>query len=203
MKTPLAFVLALALATLAAAADLALKDGRVLRNAVVTKQDPTTITVRHSEGFSQVEKSKLPDELAAQYPVDEAAAARQRTIEGNERVEAVAELNRKRARKANEAAARVMALQASPEYKRNQSIKNAVGSYIHNHFAKWYPKGSKRWGYQIPEYTLEDPVALPTSGSSWTVDGVVKSKDGSEDQRITATVIFAHGSYSVMEFERH
>lgn len=81
MKTPLVLALALLCTVLASAADIALKDGRVLRNAVVTKQDPTTVTVRHAEGFSQVEKVKLPDELAAQYPVDQAAAEAQRKAE--------------------------------------------------------------------------------------------------------------------------
>lgn len=81
MKTPIALVLALVLAALAGATDVTLKDGRVLRNAVITKQDPTTVTVRHAEGFSQVEKAKLPDELAAQYPVDQAAAETQRKAE--------------------------------------------------------------------------------------------------------------------------
>ncbi len=81
MKTLLALVLALAIAALASAADLALKDGRTLRNATITGQSPTTVTVRHAEGFTQVEKGKLPDELAAQYPIDEAAAAQQRTAE--------------------------------------------------------------------------------------------------------------------------
>lgn len=81
MKPLLVLFLALALAALASAADLALKDGRVLRSAVITKQDPTTVTVRHSGGFTQVEKTKLPDELAAQYPVDIASAEAQRAAE--------------------------------------------------------------------------------------------------------------------------
>ena len=72
----------------ASAADILLKDGRVLKNAVVIKQDHSSVTVRHTEGFSQVEKTKLPDELAAQYPVDaegEAAALAQQAADANRR----------------------------------------------------------------------------------------------------------------------
>lgn len=61
--------------------DITLTDGRVLRDAKVLGQSPTTITVRHSEGFSQVEKAKLPPGLAELYPIDQAAAEIQRRAE--------------------------------------------------------------------------------------------------------------------------
>lgn len=77
MKPPLALAFALLCAALAVADDLALKDGRVLKDAVVLKQDAATITVRHTGGFTQVEKQFLPDDLAAKYPIDYEAAERE------------------------------------------------------------------------------------------------------------------------------
>ena len=81
MKTPIILAVALLAAELASAEDIALRDGRVLINAVVLKQDASTVTVRHSGGFSQIEKSKLPDDLAEKYPIDEEAAEVQHKAE--------------------------------------------------------------------------------------------------------------------------
>lgn len=74
LKTAVVVTGALASAALAVAADFALKDGRVLRQATILKQDPTTVTVRHAEGITQVAKAQLPDAMAADYPVDAEAA---------------------------------------------------------------------------------------------------------------------------------
>lgn len=50
------------------AADLTLADGRVLREAKITGQSATTVTVRHAGGLASVPKAALPAELQAQYP---------------------------------------------------------------------------------------------------------------------------------------
>jgi hypothetical protein len=55
------------------AADLTLRDGRTLRDYRILSQSPSTVTVRHAAGLAKVDKAQLPDELAAQYPVDPAA----------------------------------------------------------------------------------------------------------------------------------
>lgn len=73
-KRSLAVAWTLVCTALAVAADIALKDGRVLRQAVILRQDPTTVTVRHAEGIAQVAKVQLPEAMAADYPVDDAAA---------------------------------------------------------------------------------------------------------------------------------
>jgi hypothetical protein len=62
--------LALVAASFASAADITLKDGRVLRDAVVIRHDAATVTFRHTTGFTQIERSKLPEVLAAEYPLD-------------------------------------------------------------------------------------------------------------------------------------
>lgn len=70
---PLALLAALCLS--ASAADIALSDGRIFREAKIVSQSPTTVTIRHAAGFDQVPKAKLPPDLAAQYPSDDAAAS--------------------------------------------------------------------------------------------------------------------------------
>ena len=73
-KLVAALSFALVAASLASAADITLKDGRVLRDAVVVRDDAATVTFRHTAGFTQIEKSKLPESLAAEYPLDAAQA---------------------------------------------------------------------------------------------------------------------------------
>lgn len=65
---------ALLATSLAAGMDLTLSDGRVLHDAHFVRQDAATVTFRHAGGFAQLEKQKLPPELRAQFPLDEAQA---------------------------------------------------------------------------------------------------------------------------------
>ena len=69
-KLAAALTLALLATSVAGAADITLNDGRMLREAVVIKQDAATVTFRHSAGFTQIEKSKLPESLATEFPLD-------------------------------------------------------------------------------------------------------------------------------------
>jgi hypothetical protein len=74
MKTiPTLFVLSVLCAT-TFAADIALSDGRVLKDATIASQTPRNVTIRHATGLISVAKTLLPSELQAKYPVDEAAA---------------------------------------------------------------------------------------------------------------------------------
>lgn len=73
-KLVVALSLALVATSFTSAADIALKDGRLLREAVVVKHDAATVTFRHVAGFTQIEKAKLPLELAVMYPLDTAKA---------------------------------------------------------------------------------------------------------------------------------
>ena len=61
-------------ASITHAADIALTDGRVFRDASVLSQTPRTVVIKHADGLSGVAKTLLPAELAARYPLDEAAA---------------------------------------------------------------------------------------------------------------------------------
>jgi hypothetical protein len=65
---------ALLATSIACAADITLKDGRVLRDAAVINEDAATVTIRHTSGLVQVDKAKLPESLAAEHPADAAQA---------------------------------------------------------------------------------------------------------------------------------
>jgi hypothetical protein len=57
--------------------DVALADGRVMRSVVVLSQNGLAINVRHAGGLTKIEKRQLPPELLAQFPINEAQAARE------------------------------------------------------------------------------------------------------------------------------
>jgi len=69
---------------------LSLKNGRVFHNVKILKVHPLTLNILADEGLTQINKSVLPSDLAAQYPVDNAAAAAEQKEE-----ETSAEVSRK------------------------------------------------------------------------------------------------------------
>lgn len=77
MKRPLLVALFLGLAAALQAADQSWKltDGRTVTVIKVLSQNATHVTVRCADGILQIDKRQLPEELRAQYPYDEAAAA--------------------------------------------------------------------------------------------------------------------------------
>ena len=74
MKNTLTLLCLFFFSGLAYAADIALADGRVLKDATVASQSPRTVTIRHADGLSSVAKTLLPIELQTRYPIDEAGA---------------------------------------------------------------------------------------------------------------------------------
>ena len=95
LATPL--VLALLATAPLNASDLALKDGRVFRDAIVVREDAATVTLRHAGGFAQVEKSKLPEHLLAQHPFDATQAQLETERQAAEVAARLAEAQRQRA----------------------------------------------------------------------------------------------------------
>ena len=67
-------LLAFAAALPASAADLTLTDGRTFHDATIVSQTPRKVVIKHTDGLSGVEKTLLPADLSARYPIDEAAA---------------------------------------------------------------------------------------------------------------------------------
>ncbi len=55
------------------AEDITLKDGRVLNDASIHSQSALSVMIKHRDGVSSIAKNLLPDNLAAQYPVDQKA----------------------------------------------------------------------------------------------------------------------------------
>ncbi len=100
-----ALCLGLLVAAPLAAVDLALKDGRLLRDAVVVREDAATVTFRHAGGFTQVDKSKLPEQLATTYPFDAAQAQLDAERQSQEALARLAEAKRLQAERARKAAA--------------------------------------------------------------------------------------------------
>ncbi len=74
MKTIRFILVAATMSSATFAADIMLKDGRVLKDASVTSQSPLKVTIKHASGLSSVGKELLPSDLQAQFPVNEAAA---------------------------------------------------------------------------------------------------------------------------------
>lgn len=201
MKTPIAFILALLAAALVSASDLTLKDGRVWTGATIIKQDPTTVTVRHSGGFTQVEKTKLPDELAAQYPIDTTAAEAQRAAE-LARVEQLKRDQTHRAASLKDAAEhRMVATQKTPEFRRVQAIRSAVGQYLQKHFGRAKRTTAKSWSFGIPYYKLDDPVPVAGAIDRWTVAGAVEPVAGQPAQSVEATVAQFGDTYKVIQVD--
>lgn len=54
--------------------DIALTDGRVLKDAAIVSQSAGRVCIRHEGGLTQVE-NKLPADLAQQYPAASEAVA--------------------------------------------------------------------------------------------------------------------------------
>ena len=68
-------MLAVCAASVAAfAEDIAITEGRTLKDAKILSQSPASVMIKHAEGLSQVAKKVLPEALREKYPVDEAAA---------------------------------------------------------------------------------------------------------------------------------
>lgn len=75
----LAFMVLLAFAVPVRAEDQqwTLADGTTVTVVKVLSQNATHVTIRSAEGIQQIDKRRLPEELQAKYPYDEAAAAAQ------------------------------------------------------------------------------------------------------------------------------
>jgi hypothetical protein len=96
MKRYIAFIALCALALLVRAEDQkwSLSDGTTVTVVKVLSQNATHVTIRSPEGIQQIDKRRLPDELKAQYPYDEAAANAQASAAEAERARLAAAAER-------------------------------------------------------------------------------------------------------------
>jgi hypothetical protein len=197
MKT-MQFIFVAAVMTVSAfAADITLKDGRVLKDATVTTQTPRTVTIKHTAGLSSVDKNLLPPELQAQYPVNEAAAkeADQRAaaakaaaleIQKNES-DRVAKLREQREKSA--AASEANQVNDSARVKKDTAeVKTSAASLARRYFEQkyaWSPGSTATC-----EVTIYD--ARPTEGwtGRWNVTGraIIKRYDNNQSHSDAAPI---------------
>lgn len=154
MRPQLALALALLASALASAADIALPDGRIFREASIVGQSPTAVTIRHAEGFAQVEKAKLPPELAAQYPVDAAAAAATE-----------AESQRRAAALSAAQAAKAQQIRSSPS--RTPAVSAVRPAEPSFEFPPKLTDARDRWRWRTKPLTI-GPGSLGAMGPAWT-----------------------------------
>jgi hypothetical protein len=96
MKRRLLVALLLGIAATLRADDQSWKltDGRTVMVIKVLSQNATHVTVRCADGILQIDKRQLPEELRAQYPYDEAAAAAKQAAEDATKAKAAAQAGR-------------------------------------------------------------------------------------------------------------
>jgi hypothetical protein len=172
------------------AADILLKDGRVLKDATIKSQAPRTITIRHAGGLSSVAKDLLPSEFQAQYPIDEAAA-----IEADRRAaiarEAAQEFHKKEAERVallhkrhesdsieNEAN---QAKDAADQKLTAQAAKGNASALAAHYFEYDYAPGS------TCDVTISDVRPLEGSAGRWLVRGSVLIRKSGTRQNWTDT----------------
>ena len=170
------------------AADILLKDGRVLKDATIKSQAPRTITVSHAGGLSSVAKDLLPSELQAQYPIDEAAA-----IEADRRAviarEAAQEFHKKEAervvllRKQHESdVAEYEASQAREDTAQRLAAQSARGnaSALAAHFFQFeYARGS------TCDVTISEIRPVEGWAGRWLVRGNVLIRKSGDRQNLS------------------
>lgn len=180
MKTILAVCATAAISTFAFSAEIALKDGRVLKDASIVSQAPRTVMIKHANGLSSVAKELLPPELQPQYPVDEVAArqAEEKSIVAREtaekfhkaEAERVAAVRKQRA----EAAAELKAQQADDTAHRN--AERAAAKAGAQQLAKRYFERDYNWSTSTtPTYDVTIDDVRPVEGwpGRWFVSGRV------------------------------
>jgi len=171
MRTPLLLLGATMLALAGSAADLALGDGRVLRDATIRSQTPGAVVVRHADGLSSVDKKLLPPELQAQYPVDEAAALAaerqaalaQAKVQADQQARAerrARELEERRKNAPAEAAAQAQEAERLAE--EQAAVKAGAISCARDYFLREYDRNA------FDERTCEVTLAEVRPADGWT-----------------------------------
>jgi hypothetical protein len=169
MKTKIALLVVLLSAVPVSAGDIALTDGRVLKNATVVSQSPGRVCIRHAAGITQVEKSKLPAELAEQYPATPEAVA----AEDAHREELARAAQEKEERRSEnwQQQARFSRQAPEPVATSADSIKNAAESYAYRYFRDVERRGtnsSVTWRVSV---VTEEPEPISGWANQWRVSG--------------------------------
>lgn len=123
--------IALCAATVAAfAEDIALTDGRTLKDAKILSQSPTHVTVKHLEGIAQVSKKVLPEALRTKYPVDEAAAAEMKKKDAILKAQQIADAQRREADAVERRRLRLAAEPRSTRESRTYRVEYCIRGWV-------------------------------------------------------------------------
>ena len=209
MKTPIALVLALAMATLVSAADITLTDGRVFREAVVVSASAGRVCLRHPGGFVQVDKALLTGELAERYPADASATARE-----DSRLAADAQAKAERDSRAAEqirTARQSTHSSASDEPAADlaaETIKEVAREYAQSYFERNQPGSTNSWSFSMG-CSVSEPEPMAGWIDQWRVSGEVGTRDiaaqggiSSVSHRFEAIVAKRGTRYSVIDFTK-
>ena len=202
----LLIVALLSAACAATAADIALSDGRVLRDARIVSQSAGRVCIRHTEGITQVEKALLTGDLATRYPADHAAIAREDDKLADEakrqadRVEAKARAMEQRQ------SARPSMRDDTPASQDAKEIKAVARAYAERYFRRNQDGSTNSWSFSMDAF-VEEPETMAGWLNQWRVSGEVSTRDlsstgglSSVSHRFEAIVTLKNGVYSVIDF---
>ena len=131
------------------AENITLKDGRVFKDAEVFSQSPLSVMIKHRGGISSVQKKFLPDNLLAQYPLDEKALSESKALDEKTGLEAQAkERAIKSTREAAENGDAGAQFAEGNKYFSGEGIARDFGEA-----AKWYRQAAEQ-GEKHAEYAL-------------------------------------------------
>lgn len=164
-----------------------LADGRVLENARANAEDASTVTFLHRSGISKIDKRLLPEDIAAVFPFDSAAAAEQAEAAAAQRDQSRArqaeredELRRREARR-QEAQLAVAERQADAKPSAPPAASPAEIEEVAAARARQYFEDEKRTGSGQTlvfgvKLRLEEPVEIAGWTNRWRVDGEASYK---------------------------
>lgn len=172
MKTKLTLLVALLAAVLAPASDIALTDGRVLKDAAIVSQSAGRVCIRHEGGLTQVEKNKLPADLAQQYPAASEAVAAEDARREELAKEALAKEEKRSERWQQEArVSRPSRSAETPAAASPSMIKNVAEAYARRYFRDVDQRGSNASMTVRLSVVTEEPEPISGWFNQWRVTG--------------------------------
>lgn len=169
MRTTLVLFVALLAVSFVSGADIALTDGRVLKDAVVVSQSIGRVCIRHSGGLTQVDKTKLPEALAAQYAASPEAVATE-DARREELARAALVKEEKRSERWQQQA-RVSRPAPQPLEASTSAIKDVAEAYARRHFRDIDQRGSNASITVRVSVTTEEPEPISGWFNQWRVRG--------------------------------
>jgi hypothetical protein len=164
--------------------DITLTDGRLYKATALVSETSTHITVRHEGGIAKLEKAKLPEAMRTQYPVDQAAADREKADEETRKAKIEADRRKLREYEQSQAAriarerqkaaalnnAQVLSEQSRADSTEDRARESAQRG-AENYFRTTWRPGNNAVRVTDLVVTLENFAAKPGWPGHWTFDG--------------------------------